>query len=148
MGFVLMVWGAEAAGTAWNTLRSKDFSSGNMVQDIQGLRDQVKKNFEADYESSWWTVSSHISTTKYFYVGWVPKRVSVLVQMKSCNGSWINTYSYVPPAFTAWDDMFTDNKNVYWIYNNNVAVRHEGVIRGSNLHGGCSQQRFKVYAWK
>jgi hypothetical protein len=102
----------------------------------------------ANYQSGWTSVSSSSNANIAFDAGFLPRLVSVLVQMRDCNGNWVSKYTYVPPAHSSWDDMYTGGENVYWVENNSVYVHHEGAIRGTNIHDGCSSQRFKVYAWR
>lgn len=102
----------------------------------------------ADYESGWAVVNSGATTNIIFNNGFLPRTVSVWAGMYDCNGYWAARYTNVPPAHTAWDDMYTNGENVYWVDSERIIVHHEGVIRGSNIHDGCAYQRFKVYAWR
>jgi hypothetical protein len=102
----------------------------------------------ANYESGWTTVSSSSQANIVFNNGFLPRVVSVLVQMHDCSGNWVDRYTYIPPAHSSWDDAYTNGENVYWVENDSIVVHHEGVIRGTNVHDGCSFQRFKVYAWR
>ena len=103
-----------------------------------------------NYESAWVTVASNNSTTLTFNTGFLPTRVTVLVQMQDCSGNWVDLYTYIPPCETSWDDMYTANKNCYYLTSTSVKVWHEGVIRanGTSIHDGCNAQRIKVLAWK
>lgn len=101
-----------------------------------------------DYESSWSQVGSAQETRLIFDLGFEPALVSVKVQMFDCEGDWAPRYSFVPPAHTSWDDMYTGNENVYWVEGDSVIVHHEATIQGEDIHGGCDYQRFKVYAWR
>jgi hypothetical protein len=102
----------------------------------------------ANYESGWTAITSSSSANVSFDAGFLPRMVSVVAQMHDCSGNWVRKYTYVPPAHSSWDDMYTNGENVYWIDNNSIVVHHEGAIRGTNIHDGCASQRFKVYAWR
>jgi hypothetical protein len=119
-----------------------------VADNSSALYNAVSELSAANYESDWVDVGSGQSTNIIFYAGFRPRLVSVSVQMHGCNGSWLNLFSFVPPAHTSWDDMYTAGENVYWIRGHNIIVHHEGVIRGTNIHDGCSRQRFQVFAWR
>lgn len=135
---------AEADDSTW---MAGDADAVLFADDSQAVYDDSARLSEANYESGWVEVASDQTTNIIFYAGFRPRLVSVLAQMRGCEGVWRDVYSFVPPAHTSWDDMYTNGENVYWLRGNEVVVHHEGVIRGTNIHDGCAAQRFKVYAW-